>query len=179
MEECTSVLTGSPVGQNEIAGLLKDLDSARGQVGPLMPASLSYTLAPFILNSPSCLLLARSVVVWKPSGFFLFHGSEIVFHFPPVSYIIRIFRLTYFSACHLLSRWYLARLIQPWRWRQYVPPKSRLTFNGIHGVIFQKSTGKLLRRLACASWVALVVEVKAELQGNIVACIQLLTASVV
>jgi hypothetical protein len=38
------------------------------------------------------------------------------------------------SACHLLSRWHLARLIRPWRWR-HVPPKRRLTFNGIHGVV--------------------------------------------
>jgi hypothetical protein len=35
--------------------------------------------------------------------------------------------------CHLLSRWYLAQLtLRPWRWRRYVPPKRRLTFNGIH-----------------------------------------------
>jgi hypothetical protein len=40
------------------------------------------------------------------------------------------------KACHLLSRWFLARLIfLPWRWRQYVPPKRRMTFNGQHGVI--------------------------------------------
>jgi hypothetical protein len=25
-----------------------------------------------------------------------------------------------------------------WRWRRHVPPKRRLTFNGQHGVIFQK-----------------------------------------
>jgi hypothetical protein len=43
------------------------------------------------------------------------------------------------SACHLLSRWFLARLIlRPWRWRLYVPPKRRLTFNGLHGTILQK-----------------------------------------
>jgi hypothetical protein len=40
-------------------------------------------------------------------------------------------------ACHL-SRWYLARLIQPWRWID-VPPKHRLSFNGLHGVISQKT----------------------------------------
>jgi hypothetical protein len=35
------------------------------------------------------------------------------------------------SACHLLSRWFLARLILwPWRWRRYIPPKYRLIFNG-------------------------------------------------
>jgi hypothetical protein len=43
------------------------------------------------------------------------------------------------SAFHLLSRWFHAGLILlPWRWRWYVPPKRRLTFNGLHGVISQK-----------------------------------------
>jgi hypothetical protein len=31
--------------------------------------------------------------------------------------------------CHLLSRW---------RWRRYVPPKSRLTFYELHGIMSQK-----------------------------------------
>jgi hypothetical protein len=40
---------------------------------------------------------------------------------------------------HLLSHWFLARLIsRPWRWRRYVPKKRRLTLNGLHGVISQK-----------------------------------------
>jgi hypothetical protein len=43
-----------------------------------------------------------------------------------------------YSACHLLLRWYLARLIRPWRWKRYVPPKRRLAFSGVHGVISQK-----------------------------------------
>jgi hypothetical protein len=43
------------------------------------------------------------------------------------------------SACHLLSCWYLARVIlRPWRRRWYDPPKRRLTFNGLHGFIAQK-----------------------------------------
>jgi hypothetical protein len=29
-------------------------------------------------------------------------------------------------------------LFRPWWWRRYVPPKRRLTFNGLHGVISQK-----------------------------------------
>jgi hypothetical protein len=38
-----------------------------------------------------------------------------------------------------LVSWFLARLILlPWRWRRYVPPKRRLTFNGLHCVISQK-----------------------------------------
>jgi hypothetical protein len=43
------------------------------------------------------------------------------------------------QAEHVLLRWFLARLIfRPWRWWRYVPPKRRLTFNGLHGVISQK-----------------------------------------
>jgi hypothetical protein len=34
---------------------------------------------------------------------------------------------------------YLTRLIfRPWKWRWYVSPKRRLTFNGLHGVTSQK-----------------------------------------
>jgi hypothetical protein len=35
----------------------------------------------------------------------------------------------------MLVCWYLARLIWPWRWKRYIPPNRRLTFNGLHGVI--------------------------------------------
>jgi hypothetical protein len=43
------------------------------------------------------------------------------------------------SACHLLSRWFLTRLIlRPWRLRRHVPPKRQLTFNWLHGAISQK-----------------------------------------
>jgi hypothetical protein len=43
-------------------------------------------------------------------------------------------------ACHLLSRWFLARLIlRSWRWKPYAPPKRRLSSNGLHGVISQKT----------------------------------------
>jgi hypothetical protein len=42
-------------------------------------------------------------------------------------------------ACHLLSFWFLDLLIlRTWRWRQYVAPKHRLTFNGLYGVLSQK-----------------------------------------
>jgi hypothetical protein len=44
-----------------------------------------------------------------------------------------------YPACLLLSRWFLARLIlRPCRWRRHFPPKSRLAFNGLHGVLSQK-----------------------------------------
>jgi hypothetical protein len=43
------------------------------------------------------------------------------------------------SACHLLSRWFLPRLIfQPWKWR-HVPPKRRLTFHRLYVIISQKT----------------------------------------
>jgi hypothetical protein len=58
-----------------------------------------------------------------------------LFHFLPVSYVIWNFWPAKYSACHLLSRWYLAPHIQPWRRRRYVPPKHWSTFNELHGVI--------------------------------------------
>jgi hypothetical protein len=40
---------------------------------------------------------------------------------------------------HIISHWFLSWFIlRPWRWRRYVPPKRRLTFNRLHGVISQK-----------------------------------------
>jgi hypothetical protein len=59
------------------------------------------------------------------------------FYFSPASYIIWNFRPADYSACHLLSRWHLDRLIWPWRWRRYVPPECWLTFNGLHSIISQ------------------------------------------
>jgi hypothetical protein len=29
-------------------------------------------------------------------------------------------------------------VLWPWRWRRHIPPKFRLTLNGLHGIIFQK-----------------------------------------
>jgi hypothetical protein len=38
------------------------------------------------------------------------------------------------------SSWFLAWLyLRPWRLKWHVPPKRRLTFNGLHGVISQKT----------------------------------------
>jgi hypothetical protein len=38
-------------------------------------------------------------------------------------------------SCCLILAWFTLR---PWRWRQYVPPKRRWTFIGLHGVTSQK-----------------------------------------
>jgi hypothetical protein len=36
------------------------------------------------------------------------------------------------------SRWYLARVFRPWRWRWHVPPKRRLTLSRLHSSVPQK-----------------------------------------
>jgi hypothetical protein len=38
----------------------------------------------------------------------------------------------------LLASFLLNLFLRPWRWRWYVPPKRRLTLNGLHGVISHK-----------------------------------------
>jgi hypothetical protein len=45
----------------------------------------------------------------------------------------------YIFACHLVSRWFLDRLIiPPWRWKQYVSLERQLTFIGLHSVISER-----------------------------------------
>jgi hypothetical protein len=49
------------------------------------------------------------------------------------------------STCYydvLLFGWFILR---PWRLRLRVPPKRQLTFNGLHGVIFQKTSNSWVR----------------------------------
>jgi hypothetical protein len=44
----------------------------------------------------------------------------------------------------LLSHW---PILRPWRWRRHVPPKRRLTFNGLHGITSQKLTLLIFQQL--------------------------------
>jgi hypothetical protein len=44
-------------------------------------------------------------------------------------------RLCFLSVWCWLLAW---PIFKPWRWRRHVPPKRRLTFNGLHGIIFKK-----------------------------------------
>jgi hypothetical protein len=39
------------------------------------------------------------------------------------------------SVFHPLSCWFARLILWSWRWRRYVPPKRRLTFNGLHGIL--------------------------------------------
>jgi hypothetical protein len=41
------------------------------------------------------------------------------------------------STC-LFAGFLLNLFLRPWRWRRYVPPKRRLTLNGLYGVVCQK-----------------------------------------
>jgi hypothetical protein len=50
------------------------------------------------------------------------------------SCFVYVMLLLCFHAGFLLSLFF-----RPWRWRRYVPPKHRLTLNGLHGVISQKT----------------------------------------
>jgi hypothetical protein len=36
-----------------------------------------------------------------------------------------------------MSQFFAWLILKPWRWRWHVPPKHRLAFNGLHGVISQ------------------------------------------
>jgi hypothetical protein len=48
-------------------------------------------------------------------------------------------QLASYSACHVLTCWFLLKLfLWPWRWRRYVPPNRRLQLNRLHGVTSQK-----------------------------------------
>lgn len=58
---------------------------------------------------------------------------------PPPPWRARSQRESRRSACHLLSRWFLALLtFRPWRWRWYAAPKRRFTFSRVHCLISQK-----------------------------------------
>jgi hypothetical protein len=41
-------------------------------------------------------------------------------------------------------------IIRHWRWKRHVPPKNRLIFNGLHGIISQKI--KLFRKFKCTPY---------------------------
>jgi hypothetical protein len=59
-----------------------------------------------------------------------------------------VFYLTGYNAVQANSARYLLHtgvLLPPWRWRRYVPPKRRLTLNGLHEVISQKMVLSKLR----------------------------------
>jgi hypothetical protein len=42
------------------------------------------------------------------------------------------------TVCYIFSPWFFLFTLLPWRWRQNIPPKRRLTFSGLHGLIPQK-----------------------------------------
>jgi hypothetical protein len=53
------------------------------------------------------------------------------------TYLAYLITLNMLATC-LLAGFLLNLFLRPWRWRRYVPPKRRLTLNGLHGAISQK-----------------------------------------
>jgi hypothetical protein len=66
--------------------------------------------------------------------------SNLIRYTVVIIYVYRMYDLRFSQQSSLPDWWrFLAWLIlQPWRWRRHVPPKRRLTFNGLHGVLSQK-----------------------------------------
>jgi hypothetical protein len=53
-------------------------------------------------------------------------------------------RLAGYSACHLLTCWFLLKLfLLPWGWRRNVPPRRRLQLNRLHGVTSLQQLSRL------------------------------------
>jgi hypothetical protein len=109
-------------------------------IPPTMPKRLSKQLIPGRRQEGKREMLKMSII-WDLK-------STIFWNITPCSplsvsekHIASIFRVeeikspsTCFHAGFLLNLF-----CRPWRWRLYVPPKRLLTFNGLHGVIFQKT----------------------------------------
>jgi hypothetical protein len=105
----------------------------------LFPTLSKLSLIRVILNS-CCLISVHLVVMREAAVSFCHMASQqelsSILPLPPCFLHNLKFWLADCSDCHLLSHWYLIRLIfQPWTWRLHVPPKLQLTFNGQHGIM--------------------------------------------
>jgi hypothetical protein len=113
-------------------------------------------------------------VNWRFRGTYHFHlqGKKLSFCFlynPE-------FWLVDYSACHLLSRCFLAQLIfRPWIWRRYVPLKRQSTLNGLHSVTSQKMVlfkTQILQRLwSCGMWLHVVWQMGSNFSEKLAASI--------
>jgi hypothetical protein len=64
------------------------------------------------------------------------------------------------------SKWQAG--LRPWRWRRYVPPKRRLTFNGLHGVTSQKIVSSAIVLFLCAYiWWTAVTPLSLKILQNV------------
>jgi hypothetical protein len=95
------------------------------------------------LHTPqSAFQLVKRETSVVPSSLLAFcaHGRHSVHTCKPSDKIFPYYVSSANSASNVLSRWFLAQFIlRPWRWRRYVPPKCRLTFNELHDIISQKT----------------------------------------
>jgi hypothetical protein len=69
--------------------------------------------------------------------------------------------VTYLLTLPRTSRWFLARLIfRPWKWRRDVPPKHRLTFNGLHSAMSHLSFNPIHHFIVHCFWVLLLEQLQ-------------------
>jgi hypothetical protein len=106
---------------------------------PLSPC-LSFPLVSIILYQGCARPEVLTAVVMKNSIFWDITPCSLLkvnWHFKGrVAFIFRVKEVLILLA----SVWFLAWLILwPWRWRQHVPLKHRVTFNKLHGIICQKT----------------------------------------
>jgi hypothetical protein len=104
---------------------------------------LPWTQTSLFRDSGLVLLLARWFSPWVLTSSF---GPANENRAPLSTYLLfpiytPVFRLAVYSACHLLTGWFLLKLFcRPWRWRRYVPPKRHLQLNRLHGHIPEDDT---------------------------------------
>jgi hypothetical protein len=87
-------------------------------------------------------VVIKSTILWditpcSPLSVNLRFGGTYRFHFQGKKIIwTRNQRESMLQACH--AGFLLSLFFRPWRWRRYIPPKRRLTLNGLHGAISQR-----------------------------------------
>jgi hypothetical protein len=92
---------------------------------------LYSTIYYIILGLSPCTLL-HSAVSTTPRSVVIFVQTEYVTTALGI-YCTVLYLPPAFTLVSLLNLFF-----RPWRWRRYVPPKRRLTLNGLHGVISQE-----------------------------------------
>jgi hypothetical protein len=81
--------------------------------------------------------------------------------------MILIANIKFIFATCLFAGFLLNSFLRPWRWRRYVPPKRRVTLNGLHGVISQTIAVKTSNpTLSLSSWGKLCFLIKIKHVSN-------------
>jgi hypothetical protein len=101
----------------------------------LFPKPTKPPLSMAIINSCYCLPFVRLMFVWEPIGFIMSTGEPVGTEVPSASYIVRNSWPTDYSACHLLTRWFLFGLcFDPEDEGDMFPLNVSWYFNGLHDI---------------------------------------------